>query len=531
MQSDLPSSPSSPSPSSSPSDARPAAAAVGSGPADREGGTAPASTATATAPRGGLDRFFGISDRGSSVSREIRGGLVTFFSMCYIVVLNPLIIGTVPDSTGQYLGGGAEPNLPAVAAGTALIAGLLSIVMGTWAKFPLALAAGLGLNAYVAYSVVPLPGMTWGGAMGLVLLEGVIILLLVLTGFRKAVFDAVPPFLKTAIAVGIGLFIAFLGLYNAKFVTTATGTPVQLGNDGSLTGWPTFVFVTGLLLMFVLWVRKVPGAILISIVFATVLAIVLESVMKLGAFAPAGPEGEGNPGGWAMNVPSISEFPIQAPDFATLFTVDPIGGITAAGAIGATVIVFSLLLADFFDTMGTMVGVASGAGLVDETGDIPRSQRILVVDSVGAIAGGLGGVSSNTSFVESTSGVAEGARTGLSSVVVGVAFLLTTFLSPLVALVPYEAATPALVMVGFLMMTQVTDIDFTDVEIAVPAFLTIILMPFAYSITVGMGAGFIMFVLIRVIRGRAKDVHWLMYLVAVLFVVYFLRGGIESLLL
>lgn len=517
-------------PSSSPSPSDPSGApSAGTVPAPRD--SAADGTATATRPASGLDRFFGITERGSTVPREIRGGLVTFFSMCYIVVLNPLIIGTVPDSTGQFLGGGTEPNLPAVAAGTALIAGLLSIFMGTWAKFPLALAAGLGLNAYVAYSVVPLPGMTWGGAMGLVLLEGVIILLLVLTGFRKAVFDAVPPFLKTAIAVGIGLFIAFLGLYNAKFVTTATGTPVQLGNDGSLTGWPTFVFVTGLLLMFVLWVRKVPGAILISIVFATVLAIVLESVLKLGAFAPAGADGEGNPGGWAMNVPTISEFPIQVPDFATLFTVDPIGGITAAGVIGATVIVFSLLLADFFDTMGTMVGVASGAGLVDETGDIPRSQRILVVDSVGAIAGGIGGVSSNTSFVESTSGVAEGARTGLASVVVGIAFLLTTFLSPLVALVPYEAATPALVMVGFLMMTQVTDIDFTDVEVAVPAFLTIILMPFAYSITVGMGAGFIMFVLIRVIRGRAKDVHWLMYLVAALFIAYFLRGGIESLLL
>lgn len=491
----------------------------------------PSSSTMAVAERSGLDRYFRITDRGSTVAREIRGGLVTFFSMCYIVVLNPLIIGTVPDSTGIYLGGGTEPNLPAVAAGTALIAGLLSVFMGAWAKFPLALAAGLGLNAYLAYSVVPLPGMTWGGAMGLVLLEGVIILILVLTGFRRAVFNAVPPFLKTAIAVGIGLFIAFLGLFNAKFVTTASGTPVQLGNDGSLTGWPTFVFVTGLLLMFVLWVRKVPGAILISIVTATVQAIIIEQVMNLGAFAPASDSGDGNPGGWAMNVPTVSEFPIQVPDFATLFTVDPLGGITAAGVIGASVIVFSLLLADFFDTMGTMVGVASGAGMVDEQGDIPHSQRILVVDSVGAIAGGVGGVSSNTSFVESTSGVAEGARTGLAAVVVGIAFLLTTFLSPLVALVPYEAATPALVMVGFLMMTQITDIDFTDVEIALPAFLTIILMPFAYSITVGMGAGFIMYVVIRIVRGKFRQVHWLMYLIAAMFIVYFLRGSIEGLLL
>jgi len=494
--------------------------------------TAPdAATTTPEAPRGALDRWFHITARGSTIPREIRGGIVTFFSMCYIVVLNPLIIGTVPDSTGMYLGGGTEPNLPAVAAGTALIAGLLSIFMGAWAKFPLALAAGLGLNAYLAYSVVPLPGMTWGGAMGLVVIEGVVILLLVLSGFRKAVFDAVPAFLKTAIAVGIGLFIAFLGLYNAKFVTTANGTPVQLGNDGSLTGWPTFVFVAGLLLMFVLWVRKVPGAILIAIVTATALSIVIERVLHLGAFAPAGADSPGNPGGWAMNVPAVSEFPVQLPDFSTLLTVDPISGITAAGAVGASVIVFSLLLADFFDTMGTMVGVAAGADLVDEQGDIPHSQRILVVDSAAAIAGGMGGVSSNTSFVESTSGVAEGARTGLSAVVVGVLFLLSTFLSPLVGMVPYEAATPALVMVGFLMMTQITDIDFTDVEIAIPAFLTIILMPFAYSITVGMGAGFIMYVLLKLVRGKARSIHWLMYVIALMFVAYFLRGAVEGLLL
>ena len=489
------------------------------------------SSTTAVAERSRLDRYFRITERGSTIAREVRGGLVTFFSMCYIVVLNPLILGTVPDSTGMYLGGGTEPNLPAVAAGTALIAALLSLFMGTWAKFPLALAAGLGLNAYVAYSVVPLPGMTWGGAMGLVLLEGVIILVLVLTGFRRAVFDAVPPFLKTAIAVGIGLFIAFLGMFNAKFVTSAADTPVQLGNDGSLTGWPTFVFVTGLLLMFILWVRKVPGAILISIVTSTVLAIVLEHFLDLGVFGAADGADGGNPGGWAMNVPTVSEFPIQIPDFATLLTVDPVGGITAAGVIGASVIVFSLLLADFFDTMGTMVGVASGAGMVDEQGDIPHSQRILVVDSIGAIAGGVGGVSSNTSFVESTSGVAEGARTGLATVVVGIAFLLATFLSPLVAVVPYEAATPALVMVGFLMMTQIADIDFSDVEVALPAFLTIILMPFAYSITVGMGAGFIMYALIRIVRGKARQVHWLMYLICVMFIAYFLRGGVEGLLL
>jgi AGZA family xanthine/uracil permease-like MFS transporter len=273
----------------------------------------------------------------------------------------------------------------------------------------------------------------------------------------------------------------------------------------------------------------VPGAILISIVFSTVLSIVLEKIFHIGAYeAPAADGSGGNLHGWSMNVPALEGSPIQLPDFATLLTVDPLGGILAAGGLGAIVIVFSLLLADFFDTMGTMVAVASEGGMVDADGDIPYSQRILVVDSVAAIGGGLGGVSSNTSYVESTSGVADGARTGLAAVVTGLAFLLSTFLSPLVAMVPYEAATPALVMVGFLMMTQVTSIDFRDVEMAIPAFLTILLMPLSYSITVGMGAGFVTYVLILVVRGKGRQIHALMYVIAALFILYFLRTPIEG---
>lgn len=477
-----------------------------------------------------LDSYFQVTQRGSTMGREVRGGIVTFFAMCYIVVLNPLILGTVPDSTGQFLGGGTEPNLPAVAAGTALVAGISSLFMGAWAKFPLALATGLGLNAYLAYSVVALPGMTWGGAMGMVVLEGAIILALVLTGFRRAVFLAVPGFLKTAIAVGMGLFIAFIGLFNARFVTAGGAVPVQLGVSGSLEGWPTAVFVFGLFLMIVLWVRKIPGAILIGILSATVLAVVIEAIVGIGAFAPASGDDAGNPTGWSMNVPKLSLHAFALPDFGTLFQVDPIGGITAIGAIGAIIVVFSLLLADFFDTMGTMVAVGTEAGLVTEDGDVTNSQRVLVADSVGAILGGVGGVSSATSYVESATGVGEGARTGLASVVTGLCFIATVFLSPLVALVPYEAATPALVLVGFLMMTQVSDIDFTDVSVAIPAFLTIILMPFAYSITVGMGAGFVVYVLIQVVLGRARQVHWLMYLVGALFVIYFLRDLLTALL-
>lgn len=490
--------------------------------------TAATSSAPRTRSASGLERRFRIRERGSSVGREVRGGLVTFFAMCYIVVLNPLIIGTVPDSTGHYLGGGTEPNLAAVAAGTALVAGLMSIVMGAWANFPLALATGLGLNAYVAYSVVPLPGMTWAGAMGLVVLEGLVILVLVLTGLRRAVFRAVPPFLKTAIGVGLGLFIAFVGLFNARFVTHAPATPVQLGNDGSLTGWPTLVFVVGLLLMILLWVRRVPGAMLIAIVAGTLLAVVLEAIVHVGPYAPSDGSSPGNPQGWSLNEPALHGSPLALPDLSTLLTVDPLGGLAAVGVVGALVIVFSLVLADFFDTMGTMVAVAQEGGLVDADGDIPRTQRILVVDSLAAVAGGVGGVSSATAYAESAAGVGEGARTGLASIVTGLAFLASMFAAPLVAMVPYEAATPALVMVGFLMMTQIGDIDFHDVEKAIPAFLTIILMPFAYSITVGIGAGFVTYVLIRLARGRGRDVHWLLYVVAALFVAYFLRGAIEG---
>lgn len=477
----------------------------------------------------GLDRYFHITERGSTLAREVRGGIVTFFSMCYIIVLNPLILGRVPDSTGMYLGGGSTPNPAAVAAGTALVAAIASVLMGGWAKFPLALATGLGLNAFLAYNVVALPGMTWAGAMGLVVLEGIIILILVLTGFRRAVFRAVPDFLKTAIAVGMGLFIAFIGLFNARFVTEGTGVPVQLGVSGSLQGWPTAVFVFGLLLMIILWVRRVPGAILISIIAATLLAMLLEAVFTIGVFKPADDSSAGNPTGWSMNVPQFSLEQFAMPDFGTLFTVDPIGGVTALGAVGAISVVFSLLLADFFDTMGTMVAVGTEAGLVEEDGDIPFSQRILVADSAAAILGGMGGVSSATSYVESATGVGEGARTGLASVVTGICFALSIVLSPLVTLVPYEAATPSLVLVGFLMMTQVVDIDFQDLATAIPAFLTIILMPFAYSITVGMGAGFIVYVIIQVIQGHGRRVHPLMYLIAIMFVLYFLRDPLSAL--
>lgn len=487
----------------------------------------------------GLDRFFEITARGSSVGGEVRGGLVTFFTMAYIVALNPIIIGTSVDGAGNLITGVAKvsadgtvngaavgASMAAVAAATALIAGLMTIFMGVYGKFPIAMATGLGLNALVAYVIAP--QMTWPKAMGLIFWEGVIITILVLTGFRKAVFNAVPPSLRTGISVGIGLFIAFIGLVDSGLVRKASGTPVELGVGGSLIGWPLFVAVVSLLLLIGLYVRKVKGSMLIAILGATILGIVIEAVANVGPMTDGDTT---NPHGWALNVPALSGSIIQVPDLSLLFRVDPIGAFTggAMPVIAVVLTIFALLLADFFDTMGTVVAVGSQAGLLDAKGNPPRIQQILLVDSIGAAVGGIGSVSSTTSYVESTAGVGEGARTGFASVITGLAFLVTVFLSPLVKLVPSEAAGPILFFVGFLMMTQVAEIDWTDMENAIPAFVTLALMPFTYSITNGIGAGFILYTFIKVLLGKARQVHPLMWVVAGLFVVYFAQGLILEL--
>ena len=481
------------------------------------------------APTSGLDRFFKISERGSSLSREIRGGVVTFFTMAYIVVLNPLILGFAKDVNGDFLGGGPGDgsNLPAIAAGTALVAGLLTILMGVVANYPLALATGLGLNAFVAFAIAS--QMTWADAMGLVVMEGLIILVLVLTGFRTAVFHAVPTQLKVAISVGIGLFIALIGFVDARFVRrTAQGpVPVQLGTDGFINGWPTFVFVLGLILVVILWVRKVKGAILIAIVATTVIAIIVEAVGKIGPMVAGD---KVNPTGWNLVVPGMPEKVIETPHLDTLGHFSLLGSFQSVGVVAAVLLIFTLMLADFFDTMGTMTAIGAEAGLLDDEGLPPNTTKILVVDSLAAAAGGAAGVSSNTSYIESASGVGEGARTGLASVVTGVLFLLSMIFAPLVQVIPSEAAVPALVLVGFLMMQQVTEIEWDNLEMAIPAFLTIVLMPFTYSITAGIGAGFVAYVLIKIVRGKAKDVHPLMWLVSGLFVLYFAIDPIKGLL-
>jgi len=473
-----------------------------------------------------LDKYFKITQRGSTVAREVRGGFVTFFTMAYIVALNPLIIGLAKDGDGKFLGGGDAPNLPMVAAATALIAGVLTILMGVVGNYPLALATGLGLNTFVAVGIAS--KMSWADAMGLVVLEGLIITVLVLTGFRTAVFRAVPAQLKIAVSVGIGLFIALIGLVDAGFVRrTGSGpVPVTLGDNGTLVGWPIIIFGLGLFLMITLMVKKVKGALLIGIAVATVAAIAVESAFKIGPnfIAPD----KVNPKGWGLNVPSVPSNIVATPDFGLLGHFSLFGSFSRISAVAAILIVFTLLLSDFFDTVGTVTAIGHESGLIDSQGNIPNNDRILLVDSLAAVAGGAGSISSNTSYIESASGVGEGARTGLASVVTGVLFLLTTFLAPLVAVIPYEAATPALVIVGFLMMTQIKGIDWADYGIAIPAFLTIILMPFTYNISVGIGAGFVSHVVIRLVQGRRKEVHPLLILVSGLFMVYFLSSPINT---
>lgn len=471
-------------------------------------------TTNNTEKRSKLDSFFHITERGSTVGREVRGGFVTFFAMAYILVLNPIILSAALPEDGSI-------SISSVAAATALIAGIMTILMGVVANYPMALAAGMGLNAMVAFTLVLGSGLTFQEAMGLIVWEGILITILVLTGFREAVFNAVPNQLKVAISVGIGLFIAFVGLINAGIIRPG-GTPVQLGIDGSLSGWPALVFVFGLLLTIVLYVRNVRGAILIGIVSSTVLAIIIQLIAQIGA------KSDENPTGWGVTIPELKGSPVALPDFSSLGAVDMFGAFGKLGPLAVLLLIFSLMLADFFDTMGTMVAIGSEADLLDETGTPPKSRQILAIDSLAAIAGGLGGTSSNTSYVESSAGVGEGARTGLASVVTGVLFLLSIFLSPIVELVPTEAASTALVFVGFLMMTQVLDIDWKKPEIAIPAFLTIAFMPFAYSISVGIGTGFIAYVFATVAAGKGKKIHPLMWVVTVLFAVYFVLGPIQQ---
>jgi AGZA family xanthine/uracil permease-like MFS transporter len=461
---------------------------------------------------GPLDHFFRITERGSTLGREIRGGFATFFTMAYILVLNPIILGSAEDKFGNQL------DAAQLATATALVAAVMTVIMGVGGNLPLALAAGLGLNAVVAFQIAPL--MSWDDAMGLIVLEGLLICVLVLTGLREAVMHAIPQPLKQAISVGIGLFIAFIGFVDAGFVTRIpdaanTTVPVQLGT-GALTGWPMLVFCLGVLVTIVLLARKVKGAILISIVLMTLVAVVINEIADVKS--------------WGLTAPALPDNPVASPDFGLLGEFDLLGAFGQVSVLTVVLLVFTLILSDFFDTMGTVVGVTAEAGLLDERGQVPGLGRVLLIDSAAAVAGGAASASSATTYIESAAGVGEGARTGFANLVTGGLFALALFFTPLLTIVPLQAASPALVAVGFLMMTQVKHIDWDRYELAVPAFLTIVVMPFTYSITNGIGAGFIAYVVIKACLGKAREVHWLLWGTAALFFVYFAIDPLEQML-
>jgi adenine/guanine/hypoxanthine permease len=439
----------------------------------------------------GLDSFFKLTERGTSVGTEVRAGFTTFLVMAYIIFVNPSILSA------------AGLDGPAVAAGTALVAGLLTILMGVFANYPIAMAAGLGINGAVAFGLVLGQGLTPAGAMGVIVLEGLIVLALVLVGLREAIMKAVPIALKRAIGVGIGLFILFIGFVDAGLIRQPVGdgpVPVEFVFPSSRGA---VVALIGLVITVVLYVLKVRGALIISILATAVVSLLL-------------------------GFTSLPDTFTATPSFATLGEFDLGNVFTVLGVLTAALTIFSFMLTDFFDTIGTATAVLEQAELTDEKGEVPGVRNLLLVDSAGAAIGGLAGVSSNTSYIESAAGVAEGGKTGLTSVVTGVLFLLAIFLSPLAALIPLQATAPVLILVGFLMAGLIKGIDFADFEEGFPALLTIVLMPLTFSITVGIGAGFVMYAFIKVIRGKTSEVHPLMWVIAIAFLIYFAQSWLGT---
>jgi len=441
-----------------------------------------------------FERWFELSRRGATVGGEIRGGLTTFMVMAYIIFVNPAILSFagIPPLQGQ------GPSFAATQAATCLVAGAMSIAMGLATNYPLAIASGMGINAVVAFQLVAALKLPWTAAMGVVLLEGLAITVLVLTGFREAIMHAIPVALKRAIGVGIGLFILFIGLGAAGIVKPGPpGVPVTLGD---LTAAPVAVAIVGLLLTLWLTARQFTGALLVGILVSTALAIAVNA----------------STGGRAFPLPGQAVWPtalVAQPDFSSLGAGFDFSVFARLGLITALVTIFALMLSDFFDTMGTVIGIGGEAGWLTRDGRLPRLNRVLLVDSLGAVAGG-----------------AAGARTGLASVVTGAGFLLALFFAPLAGVVPAQATAPALIVVGYLMSRLVREIPFGGFEEGFPALLTLTMMAFTYSITNGIGAGFVSYCFIKLVRGRGREVAPMMYAAALAFVIYFALPLIQRLL-
>jgi AGZA family xanthine/uracil permease-like MFS transporter len=453
--------------------------------------------------------FFRLQKLGTNVKTEVVAGITTFLTMSYIIFVNPLFLSFFGDPN---LASKALPISASLTA-TCLAAAVMCIIMGLVTNYPFALAPGMGLNAIVAYQMVLGLGLSWPSAMGVIVLEGVIITILVITGFREAVMNSIPLSLKKAISVGIGLFIAFIGLVQAGFVQKSDSTLVTLGKFDNL---PVVVAIVGLLLTAILLKLKVRGALLIGILGSTILAVVINYASGLSAFA-------------SPNIAKLPSSLVSMPDFSTMGRFD-FAAISQLGVITATILVFSVMLSDFFDTLGTVIGLGSEAKFLDEKGRLPRISRVLLVDSLSAVAGGASSASSVTTYIESAAGITAGGRSGLTAVVVGILFFLAVFLSPIAGVVPKEATAPALIIVGFLMLSIVKELPFDKFDEAFPAFLIMIVMPLTYSISNGIGFGFIAFSLIKLLSGKGKEVHWLMYLVSFAFAIDFAIPALKSLL-
>ena len=433
-----------------------------------------------------MEKLFKLQERGTTVGREIVAGITTFLAMAYILAVNPGML----SETGMPFGG--------VFTATAIASAIATLVMAFLANLPVALAPGMGLNAFFTYTVCFGMGCSWQFALTAVLLEGILFILLSLFGIREAIINSIPATLRKAVAVGIGLFICLIGLTNAGITASDTGTIIGFVN---LNVPSALVAIIGLVITIVLYILKVPGAILIGIALTTIVGI------PFGVTTV--------PEGWK---------PYSLPEAPLLFEFE--WGSVLTGKF--FIVFFTFLFTDLFDTIGTLMGVTEQAGLVDEKGNIPNVKGALLADAVGTVAGACLGTSTVTSFVESSSGVAAGGRTGLSSVVTAIMFLLALFFTPLFALIPSAATAPALIFVGFLMMQSISSIDFQDLTEGIPAFITIMVMPFAYSISKGIAFGMISYVICKIAGKKAKEVPVVTWVLAVIFIANLIFEAIKA---
>ena len=458
-----------------------------------------ARTTAVPAERNMLDRYFKVTEAGSTIGTEVRGGLTNFLVMSYILVVNAVILSS------------AGMSFPAVAAATALMAALFTAGMALWANYPYAGAAGLGINAVVAFGLVKGAGLSWQAAMGVVALEGGAICIAMALGVRRALLDAVPYQLKLGIGAGIGAFIFAIGAFNGG-LAVGTGNPSDPVALGNLNSGTAIVTIAGLIITTFLYARGVKGTLLFGIIGATLVGVLVNAATG---------------GATYKDLPGVAVMPpnlLDTPNFGTIGQLDVLGVFSKLGVVAAILTVFSLMLSDFFDTAGTVTSVAAEGGWLRPDGRIDRADRVFWVDSLGALFGGIFGTSSNTTYIESGAGVAEGARTGLASLVTAILFLLAIFLAPIAGIVPPQATAAALMLVGWFMFRPLLDLNKTgtvDFATGFAILLTVFVMPLTYSITNGIGAGFLAFTFLKLVSGKSREVTLWMWIASVAFLIYF----------